>query len=146
MPTTDRDAQALAYVASRLREETRGARAWDQVGCYEVIKAELVGKNLALAVEAVLCHATDPEAKTPGAIRRGFLPAKPSAKEPERFRPPKADEACPTCGGWCNGPCQRDRGTAEGETATPPRRPGRLSPAPSGWADAAREAIREGSA
>jgi hypothetical protein len=107
MPTDKRDAQALAYLARRLRAETRGCREWDDAGTYAKV-SELIGQNLALAVERVLCHATDPEAKTPGAILRNFTPPRPSTKDPDRFRPPKRDEACKVCGGWCPGPCARD--------------------------------------
>lgn len=94
MPTTDQDARALAYLAGRLREETSGCREWDQVGTFTIVKAELVGKNLAYAVEAVLCHGTDPDAKTPGAIKRPFLPPKPSEKPGEHAHPPKGHERC----------------------------------------------------
>ena len=71
--TTERDAQALAYLAKRLREETYGAGPWDDAGIWAVIKP-LVGRNLAIAIEQVTRHAADPEAKTPGAITRPFLP------------------------------------------------------------------------
>jgi hypothetical protein len=116
MPTTDRDAQALAYIAGRLREETTGARKWDQVGSYEVIKTELVGKNLAMAVEAVLCHATDVEAKTPGSLRRPFNPPRPSDRPKERMHPPRRGEDCPRHPGqWADncGGCAADKRAVE---------------------------------
>lgn len=125
MPATDRDAQALAYLARRLREETFGCREWDDAGTYAVIKAELVGKQLAHAAETVLAHATDPEARTPGAIRRPFTP-KPDG-QPTRNHPPRRDEVCPAhpayradnCGG-----CAVDARAADDSDdgpATPPR-------------------------
>ena len=73
MPTTERDAQALTYLARRLREETYGANTWDDAGIHAVV-AELVGQDLAITVERVARHSADPAAMTPGAIRRPFLP------------------------------------------------------------------------
>lgn len=92
---TQRDAQALTYLARRLREATRGAREWDDQGTYAVI-AERIGHDLTDVVRVVIGHATDPEARTPGAMRRPFVPKK--AEEPGVARPPKADEACQVCG------------------------------------------------
>lgn len=94
MPTNDTDARALAYLARRLRAETYGARDWDEAGTYAVI-SRLAGQQLASVAERVIRHATDPEAKTPGAINRPFVPA---AAEPGRPMPPKVDQACHTCG------------------------------------------------
>ena len=93
MPTTDRDAQALTYLAKRLREETPGAGRWDEAGIWAQV-SKLVGRNLASAVEQVTRHAADPEAKTPAAIHRPFVPE----HTPQRFHPPKRAEACLTCG------------------------------------------------
>lgn len=73
MPLTDQDARALTYLARRLREDTYGANEWDVPGVYAVV-SELIGQNLATSVESVTRHAADPEAKTPGAIRRPFTP------------------------------------------------------------------------
>lgn len=114
MTTTDQDARALTYLARRLREETHGCREWDEIGTWAKVR-ELIGQNLALSMERVMCHATDPEAKTPGAILRPFVPAKPSERDPEPFRNPKADEACKTCNGWGCAPsrCSRERAVTE---------------------------------
>jgi len=76
MPTDDRDIQALTYLATRLRTETMGAGEWDQAGIHAVI-SRFKGHNLAVTVERVTRHAADPEARTPGAMERPFVPAAP---------------------------------------------------------------------
>lgn len=95
MTTTIRDAQALTYLATRLREETHGCGKWDQNGTYSII-SELVGFNLADTIHRVVGHALDAEARTPGAIKRPFVPK--VATDPSRPTPPKVDEACRACG------------------------------------------------
>jgi hypothetical protein len=90
MPVTDQDARALTYLACRIRKETHGARAWDEAGTYSVV-AELIGHSLATTTERVIRHAADPEAKTPGAIKRPFVPA---AAEPGPRFPAKPGEDC----------------------------------------------------
>jgi hypothetical protein len=92
MTTTTRDAQALTYLAVRLREDTYGCGKWDQNGTYAVI-SELVGMNLAETIRRVVGHALDPEARTPGAIKRPFVPAKAEDPKAPRF-PAKAGEDC----------------------------------------------------
>src|SRR5690348_11461906 len=124
MPTTDQDARALTYIAKRLREETYGACRWDEAGIHAVVK-QLVGRNLPTVVEQVTRHASDPEAKTPGAINRPFLPEAPKAGP---NYPPKRHEECANHPGqWrdaCNG-CQADKLAGETRPAQPadPRRP-----------------------
>lgn len=124
MPTTDQDARALTYLAKRLREETYGANTWDEAGIHAVI-AKLIGRNLPTLVEQVTRHASDPEAKTPGAINRPFLPEAPKAGA---NYPPKKHEACPNHPGHradsCAG-CAADK-LAGDPTAEPVR------PRPSG--------------
>lgn len=93
MTTTTRDAQALTYLATRLRDETHGCGKWDDTGTYAVI-AELVGQNLAETVRRVIAHATDKEARTPGAIKRPFIPK----TEAPRAGPLRPEEACRNCG------------------------------------------------
>ena len=118
MPVTQRDAQALTYLAGRLREETRGARTWDEHGTYAVV-SKFIGQNLATTAEAVLRHAGDVEAKTPGAINRPFLPAAPVVDN--RARPPKKHEACRRCGGWKNNcACQQERRADDEPQEAPP--------------------------
>lgn len=101
----DQDARALTYLARRLRNETHGCRQWDEAGTWAKV-SELIGQNLALSIERLLCHATDPEAKTPGSIKRPFTPPKPS-EQPKRGGPPKAHsrEECPTHPGQWAGSC-----------------------------------------
>ena len=80
MSTTEQDARALAYLAGRLREDTYGAGKWDAPGIWAEVSA-LIGQNLSVAIERVCRHAADPDAKTPGAIRRPYTPGPP---EPRR--------------------------------------------------------------
>lgn len=127
---TDQDARALTYIARRLRTETHGCREWDDAGTYAVV-AELIGQNLALAVERITRHASDPEAKTPGAIRRPFVPDAPAG---ERYHPPKRGEDCPRHPGqWASncGGCRADALAAtydDEHPATPEPRPRPASP------------------
>lgn len=91
---TDRDAQALTYLACRIRKEVPGARKWDEAGTHaEIVK--MLGQNLPIVVERVTRHAGDVDAKTPGAIRRPFIPAAAVAGPPS---PPRPHEACRDCG------------------------------------------------
>lgn len=93
--TTDQDARALTYLARRLRDETHGCARWDDAGTYAVI-ARLVGQNLALTIERVTRHAADPEARTPGAIERPFVPDPTKPPTPRRDWPDDAHR-CRTC-------------------------------------------------
>jgi len=123
MTTTEQDARALTYLATRLRAETHKANAWDQAGTFAVI-SELIGQSLPLVTERVTRHASDPKAKTPGAIRRPFVPDAPKS---EAYKPPKREEACPihlahyrdNCAG-----CMADRKATDAHE-TPPIRPAR---------------------
>lgn len=109
--TTDQDARALVYLARRLRDETHGCNRWDEAGTWPVFRDELIGQNLALSMERVMCHATDPEAKGPGSIKRPFTPPKPSDREPTKRGNPKPGQDCPRHPGhWADtcdtaGPC-----------------------------------------
>jgi hypothetical protein len=115
----EQDARALTYLAMRIRQETYGAGPWDEHGTFTNIR-KLTGRSLALTAESIISHAADPAAKTPGVLAGPFRGTKPSEREPEKFRPPKADEACPVCGGWCPpGDCVRDRFVADDEERTP---------------------------
>ena len=100
MTTTDRDIQALHYIAQRLRAETNGARKWDDAGLTSVL-SKLKGHNLAITVERVTRHAGDAEARTPGAIERPFVPDAPTGGSAQPLRP---SEACRNCGRAKHGP------------------------------------------
>lgn len=78
MSTTKRDLQALHYLAQRLRDETHGAGKWHDNGLTAVL-SRLEGHNLAVTIERVTRHAADPEARTPAAIERPFVPDAPKA-------------------------------------------------------------------
>ena len=120
MPLTDQDARALTYLATRLRAETPGAGKWDDAGTYAVI-AGLVGQSLAVTIERVVRHAADKDAKTPGAIRRPFVPAAPESGT--RY-PAKDGDSCPSHPGeWAHNcrSCAADR-IAGDETEEPRRR------------------------
>lgn len=131
MTTTEQDARALAHLAYRLREDTHGARKWDQPGIWTEV-SRLIGTNLAVACETVTRHASDPTADTPGAIRRGFIPGPPA---PPIARPPKRDQECPRHPGshavGCSG-CAADRLS---HTPTPEPHTRRTDPPPE-WAQA----------
>ena len=105
MPTTERDAQALAYLARRLREETYGAGRWDDNGTFAVI-SRLVGQNLATTIERVCRHAADPAARTPGAIERPFVPDAPAHQPRQRDTAP-VHTRCQVCGRK-KGECSQD--------------------------------------
>lgn len=94
MSTNDRDLAALTYLAGRLRTETYGCGPWDQRGI-EVKVAEFRNQNLAIVLEQILRHATDPDAKTPGALHRKFSPPMPSDREPTKRGNPRRDQECP---------------------------------------------------
>lgn len=100
MSLNDQDARALAYLARRLREETRGANTWDERGALSVI-SKLAGQDLAIIAERVIRHSCDTNAETPGAITRPFVPAAPSEGPP---RAPRPDEACRICGRFLHAP------------------------------------------
>lgn len=85
MPFTERDAQAATYLMRRLREETKGAAAWDEQGTY-VIACERKGHHLLTTLEHLLRTAADPTARTPGALRRPFTPPS-AAPVTDRHRP-----------------------------------------------------------
>lgn len=93
MAVTDRDLAALIYLAGRLREDTYGAGPWDAHGTEVVFVRELKGKNLQIALEEILAHACDPDAKTPAAITRPFKPD-PVARAPRRGLAPRKSEEC----------------------------------------------------
>lgn len=116
---TKQDLAALHHLAQRLRDETPGAGKWHDNGLTVALDA-MLGWNLNTVIETVRAHASDPAAKTPGAMRRGFLPDTLPSGRPAAF-PPKAGDACPDHpGGWrgtCSG-CAADALTGE----TPPAR------------------------
>lgn len=93
MSTTAADIGLLVDLAYRIREDTPGCKPWDRQGTHVIFTRELRNMHLLTALEIVTRHAADPEAKTPAAITRKFLPAatKPSAtteKCPEHFGQP----------------------------------------------------------
>lgn len=104
MTVSKGDAQALTWIARRLREDTHGCGPWDPAGTYAVI-SELVGQSLAETVHRVIGHALDPEARTPGSIRRPFIPKR---DEPTggRVKPAKAGEDCKRHPGEYVGACR----------------------------------------
>ena len=121
MTVTTRDAQALTYLATRIREETYSAGTWDQTGTYAVI-AELVGQNLSETIRRVVGHASDPEARTPGAIKRPFVPKSPP-NAGARY-PAGATEECRLHRGeWASScrACAADQLAADPEAVTPER-------------------------
>lgn len=96
MAVTDLDVSALEHLAYRIREDTHGIKPWDRQGTHVIFVRELKGKHLLTAIETVVAHASDPEAKTPAAITRPFLPAVQRAAA-SRAKQPGPDDRCTTC-------------------------------------------------
>jgi len=107
MPVESTDVPAFVGLALRLRRETHGCGAWDQHGAEVVFARDLVGLNFRTALELIIAHSCDPEAKTPAAIKRPFSP------EPGVERGPAgsgitAANQCRECGhvaGRCHPSC-----------------------------------------
>lgn len=93
MTVNDQDVRALEHLAHRIREDTHGCKPWDRPGTVTVFARELKGKHLLTAIELVVAHAQDPDAKTPGSITRNFTPA-PAAPRRGDIPPTRAEE-CP---------------------------------------------------
>lgn len=110
MPVEATDVPQFVSLAERLRRETHGCKVWDRQGADVVFARELVGMNFRTALELVIAHAGDPEAKTPAAITRPFKPEAPAPRK--RVGPPRRDEECPTHPGQyadnCGG-CRADQ-------------------------------------
>lgn len=95
MAVNDRDVSALEHLAYRIREDTYGLKPWDRQGTHVIFARELTGRHLLTAIETVVAHASDPEAKTPAAITRPFLPNVPRTAPPSPQ--PGPDDRCTTC-------------------------------------------------
>lgn len=93
MSATTQDVSALEHLAYRIREDTHGCKVWDRQGIHVIFQRELVGMHLMTAIEIVVGHAQDLEAKTPAAITRSFTPR--SADRPKRGGPSKKTDECP---------------------------------------------------
>lgn len=139
---TDRDLQALAYLATRHRPH--GAPRWDQAGTYTIIASHCANWDVDVATSHVLAHARDPKALTPAAIRGRFTPD----NEPELTgppRPPRREQECRVHAGQhahnCPG-CAADNLVQH--PSTPPRvpPPGDTPPAAESIA-AARAALKK---
>lgn len=115
MPVNDRDLGALVYLAGRLREDTHGAGTWDTHGTEVVFARELRGTNLRIALEEIIAHASDPHAKTPAAINRGFKPAPASPAARRVYPPKKTDECARHPGQWADncGGCKADQAAGD---------------------------------
>lgn len=92
---TDLDLSAIAHLVTATRAAHKLA-AWDRHGIDQVL-ASLKHLDVHELATRALGHARDPEARTPGAIRRPFTPIAP----PETgIRNPRAGEACAICQRW----------------------------------------------
>lgn len=87
MTTTAQDLRALGYLAERLRAESTGP-TWHTNGITAALSG-FEGQPLAQVVERVTRHAADPDARTPAAMLRPFVPDA------------QADRWQPTPGPWC---------------------------------------------
>lgn len=122
MPTTKRDLQALQYLAQRIRQETLGAGPWHDNGLTAVL-SRLEGHNLAITIERVTRHAADPEAKTPAAIERPFVPDAPTPPARQPAKAGSREECRLHPGQWAPPSCGSCRADAlAGDEPTPPRR------------------------
>lgn len=143
MPLNAQDARALTYLACRIRKETHGAREWDEAGTFAII-SELVGHNLPLTVERVTRHAGDAEAKTPGAIKRPFVPAAQVAGP--RFPARAGDEECRVHPGeWADQcrSCAADRLVGDTTPTRPPVAAGDAAPRVARLREIARDATAD---
>jgi hypothetical protein len=91
---TDQDIPWLVHGIKRLRSETHGAAQWDDAGIVAEVR-KFIGQNFQITLERVFAHAADPEAKTPGALRRSFTP---TTTRSTAAHPLKKDNQCLTCG------------------------------------------------
>lgn len=96
------DAKVFTYLARRLRKETYGCAEWDEAGTYAVIR-EFVGHTYSETLHLVVGHAMDPAARTPGAMRRPFVPKR---DDGGRRQPAKAGEDCKRHAGEYVGSCR----------------------------------------
>ena len=96
MPTTDQDLRALTYLARRLRDETHGCAQWDEAGTFACLKDAYAGQNLLLTIQRLIGHACDPDARTPGAVKRPFTPDLPPDVPPRIPYDPR--KVCHICG------------------------------------------------
>lgn len=110
----ERDASALHYLATRIRQETSGAGPWDAPGLASVL-GKLKGRSLAMTAEHIIRHASDPKAKSPGVLLGSFTPA---AVTVPTSTVPKREEACRRCGGF-KGACPCSRVESFGDDTDP---------------------------
>lgn len=112
MPTSDQQARAIAFLAAQCRPID--APAWQEAG----IVKQLTGdpRPLPDVILDAVATALDPEARTPGAIGKRPWRTRLLAAPSLTARPPRADEACHTCGRYVDG-CLCD------EPSTTPLRP-----------------------
>lgn len=98
MAVTENDIAWFVHLARRLREDTYGTKVWDDHGTQIIFARELVGMHFATAVELVLAHAQDKDAKTPKSITRNFKPEPGEPIEARRLR--TKENTCDGCGHW----------------------------------------------
>jgi hypothetical protein len=138
----DRDAQALTYLALRIRAETHGAGAWDKHGTAAKI-AQLKGRSLAMTAQDIIGHAADAKARTPGVLLGAFKPKPVEAPESTKRGNPKPGQDCPRHPGYwadtCDtaGPCAAPKPYDDAPPPPPSWDPGNAT----AGAKAAREAI-----
>jgi hypothetical protein len=116
MTIDDRELQAIAFLALRVRRATNGAGAWDEPGLIANLR-KIQNRNLHMTIEHVLRHAADPSAKTPGVILGSFTP---DAPKPGPARPPKKAEECPKHPGSFKGTCSGCRADELAGDDSPP--------------------------
>lgn len=83
MAVNEQDLAAFEHLAYRIREDTHGLKPWDRIGTHRVFKEVLKDMHLMTAINLVVAHASDPDAKTPGSIKRPFTPKPVGTEKPD---------------------------------------------------------------
>jgi hypothetical protein len=112
MTVTDDQARAITYLAAACRP--KGAPRWDERGIFQNVM-KIADRNLAMVIEHVIRHASDPSARTTGVIAGSFTPA---AVTVPTSVVPKREEACGRCGGF-RGACPCSRVESFGDDTNP---------------------------
>lgn len=134
MTTTDDDLRAIDHLVQSIRADLKLSR-WDEQGVRSVLTS-LRHLPIAELAHRAIGHAADPEARTPGSLKRPFTPTVAVEATP---RNPKAGEGCEVCGRW---PHQCTCTDDDGNRAAPTRRRVQGKPPDPGLAAHMRSAIR----
>lgn len=117
MPVTPEQGRMIASLAVACRPYN--APRWDEAGTLAAIK-RIATWNLAVVIDNVIKHASDPKAASPGVIGGNYTP-------PELVKgtplPPKKHQQCTRCGGMLpDCACKREHLAATYDDETPTER------------------------